>query len=198
MPVTFHLIRHGETDMVGHALAGRAPGVPLNAHGRRQAGAVAAGLAATRLAAVVSSPRERAVQTAGPLAARQGLTVQVDPGFEELDFGDWTGAAFTSLDGSPDWHAFNVFRSTAPIPGGETALAVQARAVAAVCRWAALHPDADIAIVSHGDVLRAVLAHFLAVPLDLARRFDIAPAHRSVLVLYEADVRVEALNLPPG
>ena len=92
---------------------------------------------------------------------------------------------------------FNSFRSTAAVPGGETMLPAQARAVAA---WPGAGPlrRGQVAIVSHGDVIKAVLAHFLAVPLDLFRRIEIAPASRSELQLYPAHVRVLGVNLPPG
>ena len=179
-------------------MSGRLEGVGLNAAGRREAEALAASLAARPLAAIVCSPLQRAVETASPLATRRGLATRIDPGFAEIDFGDWTGADLADLDSDPSWRAFNRFRSTAPVPGGETALAVQARAVAALLRLHHAHPDAELAVVSHAEIIRVLLAHALAVPLDLARRIEVLPAHRSVLVLFDEDARVDALNLPPG
>jgi len=202
----FHLVRHASHDRVGRVLVGRGP-ASLSAWGRREAEVVAATLAGLgtpasgaglRLAAVVSSPRERARQTADAIAARSGLTVIEDPGLDELDFGAWTGAAFDALHDDPCWQAFNTFRGFAPIPGGETMLAVQARAVASVLRLRAAWPDAALALVSHADVLKAILAHFLGMPLDLMRRIELAPASRSELVVYEQDALVRAINLPAG
>ncbi|MBV9734531.1 MAG: histidine phosphatase family protein, partial [Acidisphaera sp.] len=114
----------------------------------------------------------------------------------EVDFGDWTGDRFEALHARPEWRAFNRFRSTAPIPGGETMLAAQARAVGAVLRLRAAHPDAELAVVSHADVIKAVLAHFLAAPLDLFSRIEIAPASRSVVVLYDETAAIAGVNLP--
>ena len=133
-----------------------------------------------------------------PLAARFGLAIATDPDLDEIDFGQWTGMAFDALHALPQWRAFNSFRSTAPIPGGETMLQAQARAMAAVARLRAQFRDREVAIVSHGDVIKAVLAHFLAVPLDLFARIDIAPGSRSEVIASDSDVRILGVNLPPG
>jgi probable phosphoglycerate mutase len=208
----FHLVRHASHDRGDHVLVGRGPAA-LSAEGRREAEAVAAVLAAGAagpsgmggtasasplLAAVFSSPQERAQQTAVAIAARAGLTVVAEPGLDELDFGAWTGMPFDALAGDPRWRAFNTFRSAAPIPEGETMLAVQARAVAAVLRLRAAWPDAALALVSHADVLKAILAHFLGMPLELMRRIELAPGSRSELVVYEEDAVVRGMNLPAG
>jgi broad specificity phosphatase PhoE len=193
----FHLVRHAQYDLLGRVLAGRTPGLHLNADGQIQADALGRELAGRGIVAVVSSPRERARETAAPAAASLGLTVQVDEGFDEVDFGAWTGARFKDLADRPVWRAWNVFRSMTAAPDGETMLAAQARAVAALLRWRAAHGEGEIVVVSHGDVVKAILAHALAVPLDLFRRIEIAPASRSVLVLGDDDARVTGINLPP-
>jgi probable phosphoglycerate mutase len=195
---TFHLIRHGDYGMIGRALAGRAPGHSLSDEGRRQADRIAAALGSRPVAAVASGPLERARETAFPLGARLRLAVRVEPGFDEIDFGDWTGQPFPALHAMAGWHEFNRFRSAFPIPGGETMLAAQARAVAAMRTLIAGVGDAEIAVFSHADVIKAMLAHFLALPLDLLPRIEIDPGSRSELVVYEADVRVRGINLPAG
>ena len=83
-------------------------------------------------------------------------------------------------------------------PDGEPMLAVQVRAISLVTRLHREHPDAEFVLVSHSDLLKAVLAHALGVPLDLLHRIELGPASRSVLVLSEHDVRIDAINLPPG
>ena len=194
----FHLIRHGDYGMIGRALAGRAPGYSLNDEGRLQADRIAAALASRRIAAVVSGPLERARETAAPLAARLGVAVQVEARFDEIDFGEWTGLTFPVLHAMAAWHEFNHFRSAYPIPGGETMLAAQARAVAAIGGLIAGAGNPEIAVFSHADLIKAMLAHFLAMPLDLLPRLEIEPGSRSELVVYEADVRVRGINLPAG
>jgi broad specificity phosphatase PhoE len=197
VPTIFHLVRHAQYDLLGRVLAGRTPGLRLNAAGEAQAQALARALAGRGIAAVLSSPRERARETAAPIASSLGLAVEMDEGFDEVDFGAWTGLRFDELADRADWRAWNLFRSMTSAPGGETMLAVQARAVASVLRLRAAHDDGEVVVVSHGDVVKAVLAHALAVPLDLFRRIEIAPASRSVMVLGCEEPRVTAVNLPP-
>ena len=196
---TFHLVRHASYDLLGRVLAGRLSGHPLNAAGRAEAATLAAALADRPILAVVSSPLERARETAEPIAARHGLPIDIDRGLDEIDFGDWTGAAFEDLQADPAWQHFNRFRSAAPIPGGETMLAAQARAVGAILRLRSAYPEGEVVVVSHGDVVKAVLAHFVAIPLDLLRRIEVTPASRSVLTLFDEDARIVAINLAvPG
>ncbi len=194
---TLYLVRHAAHSLLGRVLAGRTPGVGLSGEGQVQAARLADTLASRPIQAVLSSPLERAQATAAAIAARHGLPVQTDPGLHEIDFGAWTGATFSDLDRQADWHAWNRFRSLAPTPGGETMAAAQARALATVARARVAHPDGEVVLVGHSDVLKAVLAHVLGMPLDLLLRIELHPAHRCVVALFDDDVRVEGVNLPP-
>jgi probable phosphoglycerate mutase len=198
---TFLLLRHAAHDLVENTLAGRMPGVHLSAQGRRQAEALARRLAELPLAAIYSSPLERAVQTAQPLAARLGLPVQICEGFAEIDFGEWTGRRFADLAQEPRWQHWNAFRSGAGLPNGGLMLWVQARAVAALHELCQQHPDLVVAVVSHGDVLKAAIAYYLGVPLDLFQRIEISPASLSILAVQPWGARLVRLNdtgdLPP-
>jgi probable phosphoglycerate mutase len=191
----FCLVRHGAYGLIDHGLGGREPH-SLSHEGLAQAGRVADALSARPIAALLSSPVQRARETAAVLGARLELTVEIEPDFAEIEFGDWTGASFESLGEVPAWKAWNRFRSMAPVPGGETMLAVQARALAGVQRLAASFPDGEVVVVSHGDVIKAMLAHFLGSPLDLLRRIDIAPCSISRIALYDQDAKVLGVNLP--
>lgn len=173
------------------------PGVGLSEEGRTQSERLARSLSARAIAAVISSPLQRARETAAPLARALGLPVLIEAGLDEIDFGAWTGLDFASLERRADWQAWNRFRSFAPCPEGETMVAAQARALAAIGRLAAAHRDAELVLVSHGDVLKAVLAHFLGVTLDLFGRIALDPAHRCSLRLFETEVVVTGVNLPP-
>lgn len=192
MAVLFHLLRHGDYALVDSGLGGRGC-YALSPRGHAQAERIAAAFEHAP-AAVVSSPVPRARETAEHVARHAGLAVEVDPAFAEIDYAAWTGQSFAALAGDPAWSAWNSFRGTAGVPGGETMLAVQGRALAGLLRHAARYPDGEIVVVSHGDVIKAMLAHFLGMPLDLLRRLEIAPASVSRLRLWQDDARVLAVN----
>ena len=196
-PTTFHLIRHASYDLLGRTLTGRSPGHRLNERGRAQAQALAEELAAHAIATVVSSPLERTRETAEVVAKPLGLAVEIDPELTEIDCGEWTGMSFDAMRGDPVWKEFHTFRSTLSPPGGETMLAAQLRAIGVVTRLRERRPGQEVVVVTHGDVVKVVLAHFLGVPLDLFQRIDISPASRSVVRLFATDVRVDGVNLPP-
>ncbi|HEX2250162.1 MAG TPA: histidine phosphatase family protein [Gemmatimonadales bacterium] len=193
---TFVLVRHALCDPVGLSIAGRRPGIHLNDVGKEQADRLAARLRAIPFAAVYSSPLERALETARPLAVSQELEVQVATGFTEIDFGDWTGRTLAELDELPDWRRFNSFRSGARIPGGENMADVLARVLHEIDRLCERHSAAGepIAVVSHGDVLRLLLAHALGVSPDHMQRLELSPASISILQLEYHGPRVLLLN----
>lgn len=192
----FHLVRHAEHDLLGRVLTGRMPGVPLNERGRAQAARLVRYFAGRVVAAVVSSPLQRAQETAAPIAAALGLEVTEDAGLDEIDFGDWTGMTFEALQGAPGWQAWNQFRGTAPTPGGETMLEALGRALRCLARWGQAVPDGDVVLVSHQDVLRAVLAHSLGAPLDLMQRIELEAGSCSVVRVFgDGGVRVNGTNL---
>jgi probable phosphoglycerate mutase len=197
MPHTiFHLIRHGDHDLLGYTIAGQTPGISLNARGRTQAEAIAEALGHRPLAAIVATPLERTQQTAAPLASRQGLSIRIEKELIDIDFGEWTMIPFDQLYQDPRWDAFNRFRSGIPTPGGETMAAVQARAVRALIGLRREFPSGDVAIFSHGDVIRSIIMHFLGLALDFVHRIEISPGSRSVLMLDEQRAKLLALNLP--
>lgn len=193
--VTLHLVRHATYDLVGHALGGRGKGLSLSEAGRAEAVRLASGLRGRDLASVVSSPQPRALETAQIVAVPHGIAVEIDEGFDEIDFATWTGRDFTTLS-SPEWHMFNTLRSFAQVPGGEAAVAVQARVVLATMRLGVRRAGGEVVVVSHSDVIKSLLAYALGMPLDFSRRLDIAPASRSVLLLFDDDLRVDGINLP--
>ena len=198
MALTLHLVRHASYAALGQVLAGRAEGWPLTAEGIAEAGRIAEFMAGRSLAAVLSSPVQRARQTAEPIAARCGLKVVLEPEITEIDFGAWTGLTFAALRADPAWRVWNRQRGLAAVPGGESMMQAQSRATAAVARARVSWPDAEVVMVSHADVIRAVLAGLLGTPLDLMHRIAIDPASRSVVRLHGDAVEVLGVNLPPS
>ncbi len=186
-----YLVRHGVTDFVGKGLCGRLPGIPLNDAGQAQARGVADYLRRFDLAAVYSSPLERAVETAEPIGQRRAV---VAPGFIEVDHGRWAGLSFDALENEPGWREYNANRSVTRCPGGEIASEVVARAVGALDCLRQQHGDDSIAIVTHADVIRAVVCYYAGIPVDLGLRLEVSPGSISVLDLQAWGPRIIELN----
>jgi probable phosphomutase (TIGR03848 family) len=193
---TVLLIRHGLCDPVGKSIAGRSPGIHLDLRGRRQARVLAEALAGLPIAAVYSSPLERARETAMPLAGKLRLPVKISPGLEELDYGEWTGRTLTSLAGDPAWQQFNVSRAATRIPGGETMAEVVQRAARSVADMGAEYPGTIVAAVTHGDVIRALLATWARMPLDHMLDLEISPGSASA-VRFTPEVHLLVVNWLP-
>jgi broad specificity phosphatase PhoE len=193
---TFLLIRHAHWDGVGRVLAGRLEGVRLSPTGVAEAARLADALRSLELAAVYTSPLERARETAAPLARARGLKAQEESRLLELDFGRWTGELVAALRDDPSWRRFNDERATARIPDGETMAEAVARARDALhdiaCRWG----DALVAGVTHGDIIRGLVADALGLPLDRMLQLEVDPASVSVLVS-GPPARVPLLNWRP-
>ncbi len=173
---TFLLVRHASAAHLGRWLAGRAPGVHLDEHGRAQAAALASRLRDVDLAAVYTGPLERARETAEALAGARGLEPVVCAPFDEVDYGLWTGRTFEELEGDPVWSEWNRARGTARVPGGESMQEVLARALDGMRAIGSAHPYGTVAVVSHCDVIRPLLAHFRGMHLDHLLRLEVAPA----------------------
>jgi probable phosphoglycerate mutase len=181
-PTRILLVRHGMTDYVkNHKLAGWTPAVSLNDHGRDQAAAVGARLASERLAAVYSSPLDRTRETAEEVARPHQLPVAVVEGIAETRIGEWTGKAIEDVNKSELWQRIQTHPSTVRFPGGESFAEIQARMVAAVETLREQHPEQTIALVSHSDPIKLVVAFYLGMPLDLFQRLVIQPCSISEL-----------------
>jgi probable phosphoglycerate mutase len=191
---TLLLIRHAQHVEYGKLLSGRRRDVALSHEGLEQSEIVSDLLAVEPLAAVYSSPRERAYYTARAVAEPHGRKVQILDGLDEIDFGDWTGLSFDALEGDPLWCAWNEARGTARPPGGESMAEAAARAVAAIQSVAGHHQGKTIALVSHCDIIRGAIAHYLGLPLDNLLRFDIDPASVSRLVIGDWGARIATVN----
>ncbi len=190
------LLRHGQNDLVEkHQLAGWLPNVHLNATGQEQATALAARLAHLTLTALYSSPLTRCLETAGPIAQGHNLAIHEVPELGEVRYGAWEGQKTDELAKLPAWQQVQHFPSRLRFPAGEALREVQFRAVQALEGLAERHPKSIIAVVSHADLIKLVLAHYLGVHIDLFQRIVISPASASVLDLTEGGtVRILRIN----
>jgi probable phosphomutase (TIGR03848 family) len=192
--LTILFIRHGENDWIANRIAGWTPGVHLNGRGREQAEQLRERLGHLPIRAIYSSPLERALETAAPLASRLNLEIQVSEALGEVRFGEWTGKTMRELNSMPEWAQFVSMRSITRPPGGETALEIQARMTREVERLRSIHTDGTIAVFSHADVIRAILYHFAGIPLDLFQRMQISPASVSVVNFREDRLVLSRIN----
>ena len=189
------LIRHGENDWVSsHRLAGRTPSVFLNDKGKQQSADLATFLAAQPISAIYSSPLERCLQTAQPLADVKQLAVSAEPGLIEVEYGEWRGGDLRELSKLPEWRLVQHYPSSFRFPGGETLYEVQSRAVSTLEQIRSRHAGGVVAAFSHGDVIRLSVAHFMGVPLDLFQRVQISTASVSIIVFHNSVPSVMGVN----
>jgi probable phosphoglycerate mutase len=170
------LARHAVTAQTGPLLSGRAPGIDLSDEGRRQAAALGARLADLPVSVVYASPIERTTQTAQAVAGHHGLTVQSLDGVLEADYGEWTGQKLSDLAKTDLWKVVQRTPSRASFPAGESLAAMQARMIAALDAVVADHPGELVVVVSHADPIKAAIAHYTGVHLDLFQRIVVSPA----------------------
>jgi probable phosphomutase (TIGR03848 family) len=203
---TVILVRHGRTTAnAAGLLAGRAAGVNLDQIGMEQAALTGDRLAAVPLAGVVSSPLERCQQTARLILDRQAGSPQAptDPDLTECDYGQWQGRMLSDLAGQDLWAVVQSQPSAVVFPGGESMAAMQARSVAAIRRHDAAFeaeygPGAVWVAVSHGDIIKAILADALGMHLDLFQRINVGPASVSIVNYGAVRPSVYATNSDAG
>jgi probable phosphomutase (TIGR03848 family) len=203
---TVILVRHGRTTAnASGVLAGRTAGVKLDETGRGQADRTGQRLAVVPLVGVVSSPLERCRQTARAILAHQADSpaTSIDKAITECDYGDWQGQKLAELAKEDLWKIVQSQPSAAVFPSGESLGAMQARSVAAIRRhdaaFEAEHgPKAVWVAVSHGDIIKSILADALGMHLDLFQRINVNPASVSIIRYGAARPDVIATNTDAG
>jgi probable phosphoglycerate mutase len=194
MPILL-LIRHGDNDALKTRIAGRTPGVHLNANGLRQAQQLAQSLASAPLSAIYSSPMERTLETAAPFAADHHLEILVHPGLIEVDYGRFQWRTYKQLKQTNLWKVVHEKPSLVQFPGGESLVAVMQRTIETLDGLAKKHDEQDlIACVTHGDLIRLAVAHYLGLPMDDYHRISISTASITTIILGDNHPRLLNLN----
>jgi len=175
-PTRLILVRHAVTAHTGPLLSGRMPGIDLSDKGVGQAEAAATRLAKLPIAAIYASPIERTTQTAQCIAAHHAMDVSPLPGVIEADYGDWTGGKIAELAKTDLWRTVQRAPSRARFPSGESLAEMQTRMVTALEMVVAEHAGEMIVVVSHADPIKAAIAHYTGVHLDLFQRIVVSPA----------------------
>ena len=195
---TLLLIRHGENDYLKkNKLPGRLPGIHLNARGHEQAAELARTLSRLPIKAIYSSPLERAVETAKPLAKSLGLRIQLRPDLTDTDVGLWEGRSWRVLGRTRLWKVLQKTPSKFQFPGGETFVQSQERVVHTLDAIASTHADELIAVVFHADPIKLAVAHYLGLSLDNFQRLT---AHTGSVTIFKVEgiaVKILASNLIP-
>jgi probable phosphoglycerate mutase len=188
------LVRHGSHDRLGKVLCGRMAGVTMSERGHGEARAAAERLAREGLSALYASPMERTQETARAVADATGLPIRTDEQITEVDYGEWTGAHFEDLASDVRWIEWNGERGPTRAPSGESLAEVQERMLRFLQRACGEHRDQRIAVVSHGDPIRTLLAHALGAPISAVDRIEVSPGSVSVLVAGDWGMKVFSLN----
>jgi probable phosphomutase (TIGR03848 family) len=199
------LIRHGENDYVKkRMLAGRLPGVHLNQNGIQQANLLAEKLKGAPVKAVYSSPLDRTMETAEPIAKALSLEVIPEEGLNEVDSGDWQGQKLGQLRRSKEWKVVQGAPSRFRFPEGEYFSEAQLRIANTLQKISSQHSPKNLIIcVSHSDPIRLAIAYFIGLPLDFFQRLQVSPASITTLMIGERGSSLLSMNneisfIPPN
>lgn len=179
------LVRHGQNEWVKEKrLAGWVPGVQLNEEGRNEVKLLAQRLSSLPIRMIYSSPLERCLETATILAEPNGVQVESNAELGEVRYGKWEGKKLKKLARKKrKWYLVQHFPSRFRFPAGESFVEVQTRAVNTVEKLSHQHDEEFILLVSHADVIKLILAHYLGMHIDLFQRLAVSPASVSILAL---------------
>lgn len=194
---TFYFVRHGVTAHTGRRLTGWHPGVRLTEEGRAQAEAAAEYLSRRRLGALYASPIDRTRETAEAISSRSGVGIVTREGLGEVHYGRWNNRTLKSLVRTKLWEQVQSWPSAARFPDGETLLETQSRALAEIEKLRYEHPTGRVCCVSHGDVIKLIVAHYLGVHIDLFQRIVVNPGSISIVSIGDPGPFVYGLNHLP-
>jgi len=192
------LIRHGQTDWNrDRRIMGRKP-IPLNTHGRRESEAIGRALREVDLHGIFTSPVLRAVQTARLIARGRKLKLETAPELAEIDYGQWIGKTFDDVTEDEAYRIYHATPRHAQPPGGEKMVDVHRRAVEFIEGLRKRHAEGRLAVVSHADVIKIVVTHYLGLDLNDLLRLRIDNCSVSLLWFNGSRHRVMAVNCPPS
>jgi ribonuclease H / adenosylcobalamin/alpha-ribazole phosphatase len=194
-PLYVLAVRHGHVVDGDHRLWGRTHGIGLTDQGIEEALALSAAMSRIPLDAIYSSPRDRSWQTAHVIAQHHRVPVTAITAFDEMDCGAWTGKRFEELQEDPQWRAYNDSRETATVPEGESAPMLRRRVTRGLTLIEQAHLGGTVLIVTHVEVIRAIVLDALGWSADLWASVRVDPASTSSVVRREGATAVHAINL---
>ena len=191
---TILLIRHGRADYKAGHLYGWTPGVRLSAEGREEVKRLAERLEGVRLNAMYTSPLERCAETAEVILQGRRLEATTLEGLGEVRYGKWQGKSYRTLMKTKLWRTIQLVPSQATFPGGESLLELQRRGVESIEAIRARHKRGVVAVVSHADMIKAIVAHYLGLHLDLFQRIMVETASVTAIAFYDRFPRLLRLG----
>ncbi|HEX5807660.1 MAG TPA: histidine phosphatase family protein [Anaerolineales bacterium] len=194
------LIRHGENDYVKTSkLAGRLPGIHLNERGQKQAEALGEALKDVPLTAIYSSPLERAMETAAPIARARKLEIIPEPDLMDTNIGSWQGRSLNVLRLTKLWRVVQNAPSRFRFPDGESFVESQTRYVGTLERIIKKHnkPKDIVAVVFHADPIKLAVAYLLGMPLDHFQRLSCDTGSLTALYASDSGANLIKLNQRP-
>lgn len=194
------LIRHGENDFVKTGrLPGQSAGIHLNERGQKQAQALGEALKDVPIKAIYSSPLERALETAGPIATSHKLQVCPEPGLMDADVGKWQGRSLKVLRLTNAWKIVQHSPSRFQFPDGESFIDLQTRIVHVLEGIVKKHnkPRDIVAVIFHADPIKLAVAHFLGLPLDHFQRLSCDTGSVTAVYVHEMGANLVKLNQRP-
>jgi probable phosphoglycerate mutase len=195
---TVFMVRHASHALLNRVLAGRHIDVSLDETGMREAEALSKTLETQAITHIHSSPRRRAQQTASAIGRRLDLPIEMNPALDEVDFGHWAGRAYADLDGDPLWLRWNSERVGVRAPGGECMTEVLSRLMDHISTFSKSYPGARVVMVTHAEVIRALILMWLGLPLSAWRGVDVPPASITRFCLHSHDGRPSDLYEEAG
>lgn len=194
---TLFLLRHGKTawNEEGRVMGRR--GIPLNRNGMLQAKRIARILPRLDIDAIYSSPLKRALETSRILVQENDLPMKIDSNLTEVAFGRWEGYRFEDLIQDEAYQRFLRDPIKATVPGGETIQDVQKRGLKVIRRATREFPQGRLLFVSHADVIRAIMCHYLRLPLEEFRRLRIDNGSLTALEVDGLWAEIKFMNYLP-
>lgn len=189
----FLCIRHGKCPHVGNFIAGRMKGVHLDKEGVFEVSRLSDSLRDIEITKVYSSPLERAQETAEIICNKMNIEYEIKEELNEVDYGAWSGKTFDELSMVPLWHEFNKTKGLIRIPDGEMLIEIESR-ISVFVEKIRKNSEEIVALVSHGDPIKCLIAHFAGIPLDLIGRIEIGTASVSVLMIDDFNAHILCVN----
>lgn len=190
------LVRHGQTDWNRDRRVMGARPIPLNTQGKREITQMAQLLSDVEFEIIYTSPLMRAFQTSRILSRGRSVKVEKVPEIQEIDYGEWVGRTFEDISKEKMFKTYYASPKEAQAPGGEKMTEVIKRGVSFIETLKKKHKDGRVVVVSHADVIKSILIHYMDLDLNDLHKFRVDNGSVSLLFFDGESTRVLSINCP--